>query len=47
MAQRINITISDDLKLWLFEESKRKGIPQSTLVILALNDYKERNNKSK
>lgn len=43
MGQRFNITISDELKQWLSDESKKTGIPQSTIAVIALNEYKERN----
>lgn len=40
---RVNTRISSTLNNWLDEESKQTGVPKSTLVMLALeNFFKER-----
>lgn len=39
MAQRMNISISDDMREWLEKESKRLSVPMSSLIIMALNTY--------
>ena len=39
MAQRMNVSISDDMREWLETESKRLSIPMSSLIIMALNAY--------
>lgn len=36
---RVNTRISDELNMWLDEESKRTGVPKSTLIHLALTVY--------
>lgn len=36
---RLNISLSSDMREWLEAESKRLGIPMSSLVIMALNTY--------
>lgn len=36
---RINISVGDDIKKWLEGESRKTGIPQSTLVLIGLKTY--------
>ena len=36
---RLNIGLSSDMREWLEAESKRLGVPMSSLVIMALNTY--------
>ena len=36
---RVNTRISNELNIWLDEESKRTGVPKSTLIHLALTMY--------
>ena len=36
---RVNTRISSELNEWLDEESKRTGVPKSTLIHLALTMY--------
>ena len=36
---RLNTRISADLNKWLDEESERTGVPKSTIIFLALEQY--------
>lgn len=36
---RVNTRISSTLNAWLDEQSKETGVPKSTLVMLALENY--------
>lgn len=36
---RMNVAISDDMREWLEKESKRLGLPMSSLIVVALNTY--------
>lgn len=38
---RINTRISSELNNWLDEQSKETGMSKSTMVMLALEDYKK------
>ena len=35
----MNVAISDDMREWLEKESKRLGLPMSSLIVVALNTY--------
>lgn len=39
MSVRVNVTISDDLKKYFEEWSEKTGIPQSSLMALAISEY--------
>lgn len=39
MSIRVNITISDELKKYFEEWSEKTGIPQSSLMALAMSEY--------
>lgn len=39
MSIRVNITISDELKEYFKEWSEKTGIPQSSLMALAMSEY--------
>lgn len=39
MSARVNITISDELKKYFEEWSEKTGIPQSSLMALAMSEY--------
>lgn len=39
MAQRMNVNVSDDIKAWLEAESKKTGLPQSTIILMGLKTY--------
>lgn len=36
---RVNSRLSYDANLWLDNESKRSGVPKSTLILLAVENY--------
>jgi len=36
---RVNTRISSEINDWLDEESKRTGVPKSTMIFLALEGY--------
>lgn len=36
---RINITVSEDIKAWFEDKSKRTGISQSALMAMALDEW--------
>lgn len=38
---RVNTRISTDLNNWLDKESSDSGLPKSTLIMLALEDYRK------
>lgn len=39
MSARVNITISDELKEYFEDWNKKTGIPQSSLMALAISEY--------
>ena len=40
MAQRINVSVSDELFEWITEESEKAGIPRATYATMLLNQAK-------
>lgn len=36
---RMNVSLSVDMRDWLEKESKRLGLPMSSLIVVALNTY--------
>jgi len=39
--QRVNTRISPEMMAWLDERTEETGIPKSTLIMLALEDYRK------
>lgn len=39
---RFSVRISEELNDWLDEESDKTGIPKSTLIYLAIDQYREK-----
>ena len=40
-TERVNITMSKDVKQWFMGESEKSGISMAGLMALALNQYKQ------
>lgn len=38
---RVNITMSIELKEWFQNEAKKDGIPYSSLMVIALREYRK------
>ena len=45
--KRVNTKLSIEQHEWLEEESKRKGIPKSTLIMMAIEKYMNETNEKR
>lgn len=45
MSVRVNIMIPDELKQYFEEWSKKTGVPQSSLMCLAMSEYVDMKNQ--
>jgi hypothetical protein len=41
---RVNTNITEEINEWLNSESARTGVPKSSLILMALSQYKDQKN---